>query len=130
MTIQDFMTTLENSEQRMYFIIHLHLYVPATTLDFIYVCSVDLLEPELLLMSVSGSCCKTVIMWRAYEAESTACLFVFSYTKILVSFVFIRQAEVELGCDMFRKPFPMAYLSLANCNLSRDQGVSFRDLPP
>lgn len=47
----------------------------------------DILECKLFLMSVNGSCCKAVIMWRSHEAESTTCSLVLFYTIILMCYL-------------------------------------------
>lgn len=89
----------------------------------------DLLVPRMLLMSVSGSCCTTVIMWRCRDADaphasSARLLFFFFPQASGALFVFIG-AEAERSCGGFRTP----YLTLGNCNLSWEEGVSLGDLP-
>lgn len=81
-------------------------------------------------MSISESCCTTVIMRWCRDAEalhdssSRLLFFFFFFQASRALFVFIG-AEAERSCGECRTP----YLTLGNCNLSWEEGVSLGDLP-
>lgn len=54
-------------------------------------------------------------------------LFIYHVSNVL--FVLIQQATVEFSGDIFWGIFHKPYLTLANCNLSFEEGVSFCNLP-
>lgn len=111
----------------MYFICHHHVALLPPYSAFICL-KLTSWSTKLLLMSVSGSCCKTVIVWWGREAESTTCLLVFLYTIILTCLNQRSWSQIQLF-NMFWEEFHTPYLTLANCNLSCEEGFIFCDLP-